>query len=70
MELNIGPFEISAQKPKVFVIAEIGNNHNGDFQRAIQMIDLAIEAGADCVKFQMRDLASVYRKKIFGKKWR
>ncbi len=49
------------------VIAEIGNNHNGDFSKAIQLVDLAIEAGADCVKFQMRHLDQVYRAKSLNK---
>src|ERR1700742_2229934 len=44
-----------------FVIAEIGNNHNGDFDRAIALIDAAKSAGADCAKFQMRKLDEVYR---------
>ncbi|HKU65876.1 MAG TPA: N-acetylneuraminate synthase family protein [Rhizomicrobium sp.] len=44
-----------------FVIAEIGNNHNGDFDRAIALIDAAKAAGADCAKFQMRKLDEVYR---------
>lgn len=44
-----------------FVIAEIGNNHNGDFDRAIALVDAAIAAGADCAKFQMRRLDEVYR---------
>jgi N-acetylneuraminate synthase len=43
------------------VIAEIGNNHNGDIQLAKHLVDLAVDAGADCVKFQMRDLASLYK---------
>lgn len=37
---------------KVVIIAEAGVNHNGDFDRAIQLIDAAAEAGADYVKFQ------------------
>ncbi|PJG53223.1 acetylneuraminic acid synthetase [Bradyrhizobium forestalis] len=44
-----------------YVIAEIGNNHNGDFERAIALVDAAIAAGADCAKFQMRKLDEVYR---------
>ena len=35
-----------------FVIAEVGINHEGKFDRAIQLIDAAAEAGAECVKFQ------------------
>jgi N-acetylneuraminate synthase len=44
-----------------FVIAEVGNNHNGDFDRAIALVDAAVAAGADCAKFQMRKLDEVYR---------
>ena len=51
----------------IFVIAEIGNNHNGSVELAIEMVDSAVEMGADCVKFQMRDMASVYRKKSLEK---
>jgi sialic acid synthase SpsE/sugar phosphate isomerase/epimerase len=43
-----------------FTIAEIGNNHNGDTALAKHLIDLAKQAGADCVKFQMRDMATLY----------
>src|SRR6201990_1167647 len=44
-----------------YVIAEIGNNHNGDYDRAIALVDAAVTAGADCAKFQMRKLDEVYR---------
>lgn len=37
---------------KPYVIAEIGANHNGDMDLARTMIDAAVNAGADCVKFQ------------------
>ena len=47
--------------PRVFVIAEIGNNHNGSVELARQLVDAAIESGADCVKFQMRDRQALYR---------
>src|SRR4051794_29951393 len=38
--------------PHVFVIAEIGNNHDGSVRQAERLIDAAAEAGADAVKFQ------------------
>jgi sialic acid synthase SpsE/sugar phosphate isomerase/epimerase len=63
--MKIGNQEINNRR--IYVIAEIGNNHNGDFNRAIEMINEAIEAGADCVKFQMRHLDKVYRKKALKK---
>ncbi len=39
-------------KEKVFIIAEAGVNHNGDFELAKRLIDVAVEAGVDAVKFQ------------------
>lgn len=36
----------------VFVIAEAGVNHNGSFEIACKLIEMAKEAGADCIKFQ------------------
>ena len=37
---------------KVLIIAEIGNNHEGDFGLALEMVDAAANAGVDAVKFQ------------------
>ena len=47
---------------KVYVIAEVGINHNGDVQLAKELIDLAHNCGCDAVKFQKRDIDSVYSK--------
>lgn len=58
--LRIGDFMIN-DSSSAFVIAEIGNNHNGDFELAKKLVDAAKEAGADCAKFQMRNLHSLYR---------
>ena len=41
-----------------FVVAEIGQNHNGDGTTARQLIDMAVSCGADAVKFQKRDIPS------------
>jgi N-acetylneuraminate synthase len=49
---------------KPFLIAEIGINHNGDINIAKKLIDEAILAGFDSVKFQKRDLDLVYSKEI------
>lgn len=59
-EMRIGDFVIADDQP-AFIIAEIGNNHNGSFELACKLVDEAIAAGADCAKFQMRDMASLYR---------
>jgi N,N'-diacetyllegionaminate synthase len=39
-------------KDRVLIIAEAGVNHNGSLKKAIKLIDIAAEAGADIVKFQ------------------
>jgi len=39
-------------KNKVFIIAEAGVNHNGSFDLALQLVDVAVAVGADAVKFQ------------------
>ena len=46
----------------IFIIAEIGINHNGDVGIAKQLIDVAKIAGADAVKFQKRTIDLVYSK--------
>lgn len=48
---EIGDRPIGPDEP-TFVIAEAGSNHNGDFDVATQLIDIAADAGADAVKFQ------------------
>jgi sialic acid synthase SpsE/endonuclease IV len=52
---------------RTFIIAEIGNNHNGSIERAKTMIDKAVKMGADCAKFQMRQIKEVYRSKSLEK---
>lgn len=37
----------------VYIIAEAGVNHNGDIKKAYELIDIAVSAGADAVKFQL-----------------
>jgi len=65
MKIQIERFEIGDTRS--FIIAEIGNNHNGDFERAKLMIDKAVEMGADCAKFQMRQMKEVYRSRSLEK---
>ncbi len=49
---------------KIFFIAEIGINHNGDLKICKELIDLSKEAGFDAVKFQKRDINIVYTKEM------
>ena len=44
----------------LFLIAEIGINHNGDMSIAKELIDAAADAGFDAVKFQKRTIDKVY----------
>jgi N-acetylneuraminate synthase len=44
----------------IFIVAEIGINHNGDMSICKELIDVAAESGCDAVKFQKRDLDKVY----------
>lgn len=59
-EFRIGSFPIGDDKP-TFIIAEIGNNHNGSIDLAKRLVDEAVAAGADCAKFQMRSMRELYR---------
>lgn len=49
-----------ADDTKAYLVAEIGHNHAGDLGKAVQMVDDAIDAGADAVKFQTRKPDEVY----------
>ncbi len=59
-EMRFGDITVSDDS-RCFVIAEIGINHNGSLELAKQLVDLAADSGADCAKFQMRDMESLYR---------
>ena len=50
----------------IFIIAEIGINHNGDMAIAKQLIDAASNAGFDAVKFQKRTIDKVYTKEFLA----
>ena len=50
------------EKSQTLIIAEIGMNHNGSYENAIRLIDQSKSAGADIVKFQLRDMDAVYSK--------
>ena len=49
----------------VFIVAEIGLNHNGKLELAKKLVKAAKESGADAVKFQKRDLKSIYKKDVY-----
>jgi sialic acid synthase SpsE len=52
-KVSVSKKAIGAGEP-VYIIAEIGINHNGDIEIAKQLMDVAVETGCDAVKFQKR----------------
>lgn len=64
--IRIGDLWIGNSHP-CFIIAEIGINHNGDIDLAKKLIDAAIFAGCNAVKFQKRTVDVVYSKKELAK---
>ena len=50
------------------MVAEIGINHNGDLSICKELIDVAVDAGCDAVKFQKRDINEVYTKEFLDSK--
>ena len=53
-----------SQNNKVYLIAEIGINHNGDLNIAKKLIDVSVACGCDAVKFQKRTVDKVYSTKL------
>ena len=47
-----------------FIIAEIGNNHNGNLDTAMKLIESAKESGADAVKFQVKNIEKSFAKEL------
>jgi N-acetylneuraminate synthase len=59
MSVTIAGKSVGAGNP-CYVVAEIGINHNGDLALAKRLIDVAVEAGCNAVKFQKRTIDVVY----------
>lgn len=63
---SFGRSKISSDGP-CYVIAEIGHNHQGDVDTALQLIKAAAAMGANAVKFQKRDNRRLYTKAMYDK---
>ncbi|MBN1574394.1 MAG: N-acetylneuraminate synthase family protein [Deltaproteobacteria bacterium] len=67
-KIEIGDFILTEDGP-AFIIAEAGANHDGEFEKAIMLIEQAAEAGADAIKFQSykaEKLVSKYADRYWG----
>lgn len=62
----LGDKQVSSVSP-TFIIAEIGQNHNGSIDLAKRLIDMSKRCGADAVKFQKRDIPSELTKVAFNR---
>ncbi len=65
-EIKIGNTLVGDNYP-CYIVAEIGINHNGDIEIAKKLIDVAIEAECNAVKFQKRTIDVVYTKEELSK---
>lgn len=54
---------------KIFIIAEIGHNHQGKIENAFELIKEAKQCGADAVKLQKRDNKKLYTKAFYASKY-
>lgn len=59
--------EIINDDSECYVIVEIGHNHQGSVEKAIEMIRVAKESGANAVKFQKRDNRNLYVASLYNK---
>ena len=57
--------QLKKDKNKAFVIAEIGCNHQGSVDRALEMIKSAKHCGVDAVKFQKRNNKTLFTKELY-----
>jgi N-acetylneuraminate synthase/N,N'-diacetyllegionaminate synthase len=64
-KLKIGN-KLVGEEEHCFIIAEAGSNHNGSLEQAKKLIDIATEAKADAVKFQIYHAENLYSKYTLG----
>ena len=60
--MNISFFTEETEKTRAFIIAEIGANHNRSLSLAKELVDAAVDARADAVKFQIYSAETLYSK--------
>ncbi|XP_022660290.1 sialic acid synthase-like [Varroa jacobsoni] len=67
--LRFGESRLVGDCQPVLVIAEIGQNHQGDVEIALRMIEEAAQAGVDCVKFQKSSLQHKYAASVLSRRY-
>ncbi len=67
---NLISTKTNKEKFKVKIVAEITTNHHGDTNQIKDLISGAKKAGADYVKFQMREVETFYPKKVLDQKYK
>ncbi|XP_041697039.1 sialic acid synthase-like [Coregonus clupeaformis] len=63
LKFELGPGRMIGGSNPCFIIAEIGQNHQGDIEIAKKMIKMAKDCGADCAKFQKSELEYKFNKR-------
>ena len=63
-KIKINENKMIGENEYPFIIAEIGNNHNGNLDTAKELIKTAKEAGADAVKFQVKNIEKSFSKEL------
>ena len=63
-KIKINENKMIGENESPFIIAEIGNNHNGNLDTAKKLIESAKKAGADAVKFQVKNIAKSFAKEL------
>lgn len=66
LKINFDGINVGEDYP-AYIIAEIGQNHNGEVRLAKKLIDMAVDCGANAVKFQKRDIPSELTKEAYNK---
>uniref|UniRef100_A0A3Q0SHE1 N-acetylneuraminate-9-phosphate synthase n=1 Tax=Amphilophus citrinellus TaxID=61819 RepID=A0A3Q0SHE1_AMPCI len=67
LEFELCPSRMIGGNHPCFIIAEIGQNHQGDIEIAKKMIKMAKDCGADCAKFQKSELEFKFNKKALAR---
>ena len=63
-KIKINQNKLIGENEYPFIIAEIGNNHNGNLDTAMKLIESAKKAGADAVKFQVKNIEKSFGKEL------